>query len=90
MTTITKYEKNNVLFLTCHCHNEILIIEYLKEDKEIYLSIYDHYNSHLRKLSILQKIHYIWNIIWNNKIYGDQIVLKKDQLLELKNFINTI
>lgn len=90
MTTLIKYQKNNTLFVMCSCANEILILEHDKQDNSVYLSIYDHYNSHLQKLTLYQKMNYIWNILWNKKIYGDQIVLEKDQLLEVKNFINLI
>lgn len=87
---ITKFDTNKVIFLLCNCTSEILTINYYEKEPFVELSIYGYYNSHMNKLSFSKKMKIIWDLLWNNKIYGDQMILDKSNLRELKDFIEDI
>lgn len=88
----TKFDKDSdtkTLFCLCDCKSEILVIEYDHEMKLADLAIY-RYAAFSNKLSIFNRIRYAINIIWNGKVYADQMVLTQKQLKEIKNFCNDI
>lgn len=89
-TNIIKFDKNKTTFILCDCRSEILFIEYDDQIRLADFAIYENFTSHLNKMSFWQKIRYIWQIIWNHKPYGDQIVLNKDQLKQLKTFLDSL
>jgi hypothetical protein len=88
MTILTKFSNNQTLFTICSCQNEILVVDYDHELGTADLSIYEQYSSYSFKMSWKQRIRYIWHILTQGKVYGDQIVLNKKQLKELNQFIN--
>lgn len=87
---MTSFNKEKILFILCDCKSEILCIEYDKEWGFADLAIYENFASYRHKLSFYQKMRYIWQILWNNKPYADQMVLTKQQLNELKIFLESI
>lgn len=91
MTVIRKFtKKSNILFLLCSCKNEVLVIDFDSDANIADLCLYESYASLKHKRSIIQKIRYIWSIIWNHSPYNDQIVLDKLQIKELSNFLKSI
>lgn len=90
MTIITNLQDNTSLFITCGCGSEVLNMEYSHDLKTIDMAIYENYNSFKFKLSLWNRILWCWRILFHNIIYSDQIVLNKKQIMELKNFLNSI
>lgn len=80
--------KNNIHFELCGCKSEVLVLEYDKEIGLMDLAIYDHGASFRNKMSWRQKLRYIWQVIRYNRPYNDQIVLEKNQIQNLKEFLN--
>jgi hypothetical protein len=87
---VKKNLKNNyrTLFIRCDCHSEVLVIDYDDTFKMIELSVFSSLVSF--KMSFWQKIRYIYQIIKHGKPYTDQIILHKNQIDELKAFINSL
>ena len=85
-----KDPKNNyrTLFIRCDCHSEVLVIDYDDSFKMIELSVFSSLIS--SKMSIWQKIRYIYQILKYGKPYTDQIILHKNQIDELKAFLNSL
>ena len=85
-----KDPKNNyrTLFIRCDCHSEVLVIDYDHSFKMIELSVFSSLIS--SKMSLWQKIRYIYQILKYGKPYTDQIILHKNQIDELKAFLNSL
>ena len=83
-----KINNYRTLFIRCDCNSEVLVIDYDGDFKIIELSIFSSLIS--SKMSIWQKIRYIYQIIKHGKPYTDQIILHQAQIDELKAFLNTI
>lgn len=80
--------KNNIHFELCGCKSEVLVLEYDKEIGLMDLAIYEHTVSFNNKMDWRQKLRYIWQVIRHNRPYNDQIVLEKNQIQNLKEFLN--
>lgn len=87
---VKKDQKNNyrTLFLRCDCYSEVLVVDYDKDFSTLELSIFGLHASH--KMSFLQKMRYLYQIIFHSEPFTDQIILQKQQILELKAFLNSI
>jgi hypothetical protein len=83
-----KINNYRTLFIRCDCHSEVLVIDYDATFKMIELSVFSSLIS--SKMSLWQKIRYIYQILKNGKPYTDQIILHKNQIDELKVFLNNI
>jgi hypothetical protein len=90
MGSLNVYEKNKVIFFLCDCHSEVLVIEYDKELGLADLSVYENRASYKHKLSFWQRFRHIWHIIVRGTPYSDQILLNKNQIKELKTFLNAL
>lgn len=91
MSSLTKFQSSNsTMFILCDCKSEILVIDYDSEIKMADLSIYESHASFSYKMSFWQKIRYIWRVLYRGKPYTDQIILNKEQLLQLKDYIDQI
>jgi hypothetical protein len=88
MGCLTRYEKNKSIsvFIPCSCTEEILYIEYDHELKLADCAVYSRY-CRGGKLSLWQKLRYIWQVLIYSRPYADQIVLTDSQLGELKRFL---
>ena len=86
----TKYseDKTSTLFTLCGCGNEVLMIQYDHDIDLADLCILATISSH--KMSLWQKIRYIYQIVVHGFPYKDQIVLDKSNLKEIRNFLNNI
>lgn len=84
----TKYSKDSVstLFSLCSCNGEVLVIQYDHEANLADLCIYG--SSCTYKMSLWQKIRYIWHILACGYPYRDQIVVDRNSLKEIKNFLS--
>ena len=70
-------------YIGCECGSEVLRIDYDDECKVFYIMIYKLKG----KISLRHKLHHIWHIIKDGEPYGDQIVLRKNSALELKEYL---
>lgn len=88
MGSVTNLKENKTLFIPCECKSEILSIEYDHEIELADLAMYEHYVSYTNKLSLWQRIRYCYRVLFHKKPYADQMVLNKNQLKDLKKFLN--
>jgi len=84
----TKYskEKASTLFTLCGCGSEVLMIQYDHDIDLADLCILGTISSH--KMSLWQKIRHIYQVIVYGYPYKDQIVLDRNNLKEIRNFLN--
>lgn len=80
----------HTVFIRCHCYNHILIAHYDKTLDSLDVCLYETKNSTKDKMTLWQKITYIYQIIITGKPYTDQIILNRSQIEELKSFLNKI
>lgn len=90
MGSITNLKENKTLFIPCSCKSEILMIEYDHKHSIAELSIYENYIGYNNKLSLWQRIRYCYQVIFCKKPYADQITLDRNQLKDLKRFIDSL
>lgn len=79
-----------ITFIRCACENELLVVRYDKEWNTIELSMYETQYSFNNKMTFWQKVRYIYRLLKTGQPYTDQILLKKEQIEELKGFLNKI
>ena len=85
-----KNHNQRTIFIRCGCQSEILVLHYDGEIDMIDLSMYEIDVSYKYRMSLWQKIRYIYQVIRYGQPYTDQIVLNRQQIDELKTFINEI
>ena len=78
----------NIHFELCDCKSEVLVLEYDSEIGLIDLAIYENSISFRNKMLWYQKLRYIWQVLRYNKPYADQIILNKDQIQKLRQFLD--
>jgi hypothetical protein len=76
------------IFIRCNCHTELLILDYDGECDMVELSIYELVK--VSKTSLWQKFRHIYRVLRYGQPYTDQIILGRDQINELKAFINNL
>ena len=72
-------------YIGCECGAEVLKVDYDDEGKVFYLGIFQ-LN---RRFSWWNKLRHIWRILRKGEPYGDQIVLRKNSALELKEYFES-
>jgi hypothetical protein len=83
------FDKNKTLFLICDCGGEILHIEYDHEIKMADFAIF--YNGiESYRMSLWQRLRYVYQILFHNKPYADQMILNQRQLIELQHFLESL
>ena len=90
MGSITNLKENKTLFIPCSCKSEILAIEYDHEIDMADLAIFENYTNYGNKMSLWQRIRYCYQVIFCKKPYADQITLDRNQLKDLKRFIDSL
>ena len=85
-----KNHNHRTIFIRCGCQSEMLVLDYDGEVDMIDLSMYEIDVSYKYRMSLWQKIRYIYQVIKYGQPYTDQIVLNRQQIDELKTFINEI
>lgn len=80
--------KNPKLFFECSCLNEILVIEkWDDESEELSLAMYKLQN-YPNYLPFLKRLRLSLRILFKGEMYHDNILLEKEKVLELKNWLN--
>lgn len=87
---LLKNNQNNIHFELCGCKSEVLVLEYDAQIDLMDLAIYEHNVSTRNKMNWFQKLRYIWQVCRYNTPYNDQIVLEKDQIKRLKQFLDDV
>lgn len=74
--------------LKCQCSCEALEFQYDQEetDGQYYVSIWR--KGYQSPLSFKERLRWCWNILTTGKLWGDEVVLDKKQILQLKNWLN--
>jgi hypothetical protein len=87
---MVKFEKNKTTFILCDCRSEVLVLDHDFEYELTELSIYENMSSYGHKMSFWQKLRYIYQVLVHNRPYSDQIILNKEQLKDIKSFIEGV
>jgi hypothetical protein len=88
MGSVTNLKENKTLFIPCSCKSEILVIEYDHEIEMADFAIYESHASYNNKMSLWQRLRYIFQVLINKKPYTDQMMLDKKQLKDLQKFLS--
>jgi hypothetical protein len=74
----------------CDCGEEALVFEYDKELEIAELAfLYRNLYSH-KRMTLKQKIRYIFRVLWYGQPFIDQIVLNKKQIRRLQKILTQI
>ena len=79
-------KKGNELHLTCSCHCHQL---HLEKDEEVgmwYVSVWQ--RGYSIETSWRYRFRCIWHILKTGRPYGDEVVLEKQDMVELKEYID--
>jgi hypothetical protein len=85
-----KFQKNKTSFILCDCKSEVLVLEYDDEYDLMELSIYENLSSYSHKMSFWQKLRYIYQVLVKGRPYSDQMILNKEQIKHMANFLTSI
>lgn len=75
------------IFLECSCYSEGIKFDYSKEENTLEISIYQR-GLTPRTRSWKEKLRWIWQIITKDNVYGDEIILEKNNIDKLTQFVN--
>ena len=76
------------LFIECDCYSEGIKFNY-DEDGLLYISLYQR-GFKPRTKTIKEKLRWIWQIIIKDVPYDDEVIISKDKIKELSQFVNEI
>lgn len=79
-------EQNDKLFIECSCSSEALELEYEKEDKIFYFSIWFR-GFQNREMPWGQRLRFIFRILTKGNIWCDFIVLDRKSAEKIAKFI---
>jgi hypothetical protein len=74
------------LHLTCSCCSHELHFEKDHEDDMWYISFWQ--RGYINDNSLKYRLKCIWNILKTGRPYGDEVVLDKEDLIELKQYVD--
>lgn len=75
------------LHVTCGCHTHELHFEKDHEDPMWYVSFW--LRGHLSENSWRFRLRQIWHILRKGTPYGDEVILERDDLVELQRYLDT-
>ena len=78
--------KDDELHLTCSCHSHELHVEKDVEDDMWYVSFWQ--RGYTTDTSWKYRLKCIWYILKNGRPYGDEVILEKKDLIELKEYVD--
>lgn len=70
-------------FIICSCSTEGLYLVKYKGEQELYLSIFNR-GLNPKKLTLWNKLRYIWNIIKTGKPFNDEMILNTESIKKLQ------
>jgi hypothetical protein len=77
--------KEKELHLTCECHTHELHFEKDYEEEMWFVSFWQ--RGYAVDTSWIYKLKCIWHILKTGRPYGDEVILNKKHLEELRNYI---
>lgn len=90
MTSITNLDTNKTFFVPCDCGSEVLMIEYDHETRTAEFAIFETRYAYRYKMSLWQRLRYIWQVLVHKRPYADQTILGRHELANLKSFLSTL
>lgn len=87
---IQKISNFRAAFIRCDCDNEVLVVRYDGELDSLDLCLFETQSSFKYKMSWSQKLRYLYNLFKTGQPFTDQIILQRQQIEELKGFLNTL
>ena len=75
--------------IKCACYHEILHLEWDEELQQVYASIWAPYLIDTR-MSWRQRLRYCWQILTKGRPYGDQLILEKQHVADLVDFLISV
>lgn len=84
----THMQKDHELHITCECHTHELHVE-RDSDAGVdnwYVSFWQ--RGYHTTTDWKWRLRYVWQILKTGRPYGDEVVLSRDQMQELFNYIN--
>ena len=79
-------KNNKELHLTCSCHTHELHVEKDHEDAMWYISFWQ--RGYISETSWKYRLRCIWHILINGRPYGDEVILERKDLIELKQYVD--
>jgi len=78
---------NKEIFIECDCYSEGIKLNY--QDELLYISLYQR-GFKPRTKTIKEKLRWIWQIIIKDVPYDDELIISKDKIKQLSQFLNEI
>lgn len=79
--------KDNELHVTCSCHSHELHFEKDCEYDMWYISFWQ--RGYTDQSTWRYRLRCIWHILKTGRPYGDEVILEKKDILELRTYINS-
>ena len=79
-------KKDRSIFIKCACEGEGLGVDYESEDDLYYFSYWSRGISN-KSLSLRERLRYCWAVLTKGKAFNDEIILNKDGIIQLENFV---
>jgi hypothetical protein len=73
-------------YIRCDCTAELLHLQYDSQDDLIYLSIYEMGSNKNHKMGLWDRLRFAFRVLFTGTPYGDQLVLKDEQLNQIYEF----
>lgn len=75
--------------IKCACYHELLHLEWDEELQQVDLSIWSPYSTDTT-MTWRQRLRYCWRILTKGRPYGDQLILEKQHIAELVDYLIAI
>jgi len=72
-------------YFKCSCSSEILRVAYDDELEQTEFSIWEMQNAH--KATLRQRLRWCWRILFEGSPYGDQVIMEKEQVADLVEYL---
>ena len=77
---------NKTKTIRCSCYHELLHLNWDEEIETLDMSIWAPYSTDT-KMSWKQRLRYCWQILIKGRPYGDQVVLEKQHIADLVDYL---
>jgi hypothetical protein len=77
---------SNTKTIRCSCYHEMLHLSWDEELNILDMSIWAPYSTNTT-MSWKQRLRYCWQILTKGRPYGDQVVMEKEHIAELADFL---
>ena len=78
---------NDYKFIMCDCHSHGLVIEKFPDEEETFIALFER-GVDGKKLSLLDRLKWCWQILIYGHPWTDMIVLDKAKQKEIAEFLN--